>query len=140
MPRMSLAKLSTAALKKELQRRLEALPKLIAQRDELNRRIAEIEGVAAAEQTPKPAKSPVPRKKRARAKGAEKAKTAISLPEALVQAMSGKESVSIAEAVAGVLAAGYTSAAKDFPYMVNKTLANDKRFERVSRGHYRVRG
>jgi len=86
MPRMSLAKLSTVALKKELQRRLEALPKLIAQRDELNRQIAEL------------------------------------------------------EAVAGVLATGYTSTSKDFPDLVKKTLANDKRFERVARGVYRVKG
>ena len=137
MPRMSLAKLSTVALQKELQRRLEALPKLIAQRDELNRRIAEIEGVPAAEQAPKPTTEPAPMKKRPRAK---RAKNPITLPEALVQAISGQKGVSISEAVAGVLATGYTSTSKDFPNIVKKTLANDKRFQRVARGVYQVRG
>jgi len=136
MPRMSLAKLSTVALKKELQRRLEALPKLIAQRNELSRRIAEIEGVAAAEQAPKPATAPAPMKRGPRVK---RAKNPMSLPEALVQVISAKKSVSISDAVAGVLATGYTSTSKDFPNIVKKTLANDKRFERVSRGVYRVK-
>ena len=71
---------------------------------------------------------------------AKRAKNPVSLPEALVQVISGKQGVSISEAVAGVLATGYTSTSKDFPNIVKKTLANDKRFERVARGVYRVRG
>jgi len=136
MPRMSLAKLSTVALKKELQRRLEALPELIAQRDELNRRITEIEGVAVAEQAPRPTAAPKPGRKGPRAK---RAKNAMSLPEALVQVIGGKKNVSISEAVAGVLATGYSSTSKDFPNIIKKTLANDKRFQRVARGVYRVK-
>ena len=183
MPRMSLAKLSTDALKKELQRRLEALPKLIAQRDELNRRIAEIEGVAVAEKPIVPAGKPVPparkpitpaKRRTSRAKKpipqapkptvpaeeptpqAEKpippakklvprkkrtpSTNAITLPAALAQVMAGKESVSVPEAVEGVLALGYTSTSKNFSKLLGMTLAADERFERVSRGHYRVKG
>jgi len=137
MPRMSLARLSIVALKKELRRRLEALPKLIAQLDELNRQIADLEAMGSVEEAPKAAKAHAPRKRVPRVK---RAKNPISLPEALVQVISGKKGVSISEAVAGVLATGYTSTSKDFPNLVKKTLANDKRFGRVSRGVYRVKG
>jgi len=137
MPRMSLAKLSTVALKKELQRRLEALPKLIARRDELNRQIADLEAPGAAAAAPTPEKAPAAKKV---ARKVKRAKNPVSLPEALAQFISGKKGVSISEAVAGVLAAGYTSTSKDFPNIVKKTLANDKRFQRVARGVYRVKG
>jgi hypothetical protein len=136
MQRMGLAKLSTVALKKELQRRLEALPKLIAQRDELNRQIAELEAPSAAATAPTLRKAPASKKV---ARKAKRAKNPVPLPEALVQAISGKKGVSISEAVAGVLATGYTSTSKDFPNIVKKTLANDKRFQRVARGVYRVK-
>ena len=136
MARMSLAKLSTVALKKELQRRLEALPKLIAQRDELNQQIAEIEGVAAAEECPKPTRVPAPKK---RARRAKRAKSAVSLASTLAEAIKAKETMSVAEAAEAALAAGYKSKSKDFSNLVNMTLASDKRFERVARGVYRVR-
>ena len=74
------------------------------------------------------------------ARKAKRAKNPVALPEALVQVISGKTGVSISEAVAGVLASGYTSTSKDFPNIVKKTLANDKRFQRIARGVYRVKG
>jgi hypothetical protein len=137
MPRLSLAKVATDALKKELQRRLEALPKLIAQRDELNCRIAELEASGAVEKAPEPTKVPAPRKRGRRPKHA---KSAVSLASTLAEVIKTKGSMSIAEAVEGALASGYKSKSKDFPNVVSMTLANDKRFGRVARGVYRLKG
>ena len=137
MPRRSLAKVSTDALKKELQRRLEVLPKLIAQRDELNCRIAELEALGAVEKAPKPTSMPAAKKRGRRAK---RTKSAVSLASTLAEAIKAKETMSVAEAAEAVLASGYKSKSKDFPNLVNMTLASDKRFERVARGVYRVKG
>jgi hypothetical protein len=134
---MSLAKVSTDALKKELQRRLEALPKLIAQRDELNCRIAELGALGAVEKAPETTSVPAPRKRGRRAKHA---KSPVSLASALAEVIKAKETMSIAEAAEGALTLGYKSKSKDFRNMVSMTLANDKRFERVARGVYRVKG
>jgi len=136
MPRLSLAKVPTGVLKKELSRRLEAVPKLIAQRDELTRQIAELEALAAAEKPRKPAKTRAPRK---RGRRARQAKNPLSLVSTLAEAIKTKDSMTIAEATEAVLASGYRSKSKDFPHLVSMTLANDKRFERVARGVYRVR-
>jgi hypothetical protein len=137
MPRLSLAKVATDALKKELQRRLEALPKLIAQRDELNRQIAELDALGAVEKGPEPTSVPAPGK---RARRAKRAKNPVSLASALAEAIKAKESMSIADATQAVLASGYKSKSKDFPNLVSMTLARDTRFERVGRGLYRVKG
>ena len=48
--------------------------------------------------------------------------------------------VSVAEAVSGVQAAGYRSKSKSFPKIVGRTLSRDKRFKRVGRGVYALRG
>jgi len=137
VPRMSLAKVSTNVLKKELDRRLEALPKLIARRDELSRQIAELGALGAVEEAPKPAKAGAPKKRRGRAKTA---KRPAGLASTLAEALKTKDRMSIAEATQAVLATGYTSKSKDFPNLVSMTLANDRRFERVARGVYRLRG
>ena len=136
MPRLSLAKVATLALKKELQRRLEALPELIAQRDQLSRQIAELEALGAVEKAPEATKVPAPKKRGRRAK---RAKSAVGLASTLAEVMKAKETMSIAEAVEGALASGYKSKSKDFPNLVNMTLASDKRFQRVARGVYRVK-
>jgi chromatin segregation and condensation protein Rec8/ScpA/Scc1 (kleisin family) len=137
MPRSSLAKVPTVTLKKELARRLEDLPRLKARRDELSKQIAELQGLTAAETPPQPTTARPAGKKRRRAR---KAKNTVSLVDALAQAMEGKKSVSIAEAAEAVLASGYKSKSRDFPNLVGMTLSHDERFERVSRGCYRVKG
>jgi len=137
MPRLSLGRVSTEALKGELRRRLEALPKLIAQRDELNRRIAEFQGLGAAEEAPGQARA---RAARQGTRKARRGENPVSLREALGEALEGKESMSIADAAEAVLASGYKSKSKNFSNLVSMTLSNDKRFERTGRGQYRVRG
>ena len=136
MPRSSLAKVSTAILKEELRRRLAALPRLIAQRDELNRQLAELEALGATEEAAKPAKARAPRK---RARKVQRAKNPVTLAEALAKAIKAKESMSIAEATEAVLASGYKSTSKNFKHVVKQTLSHDKRFERVGTGQYAVK-
>ena len=136
MPRMSLANVSTDALKKELQRRLEVLPKLVAKRDELNRQIAELEASGAVEKAPEPASVPVPRKQ---GRTATQAKSAGNLASVLAEIIKTKDSMSVVEAAEAVLASGFKSKAEHFRTMVSMALSNDKRFERVARGVYRVK-
>jgi len=141
MPRLSLARVSTEALKGELRRRLEALPKLIAQRNELNRQSAELDGLAAAEEAPGRRGGSRTAPTGAARQGTRKArrgKNPVTLSEALEEALQGKESMPIADAAEAVLASGYKSKSKNFTNLVSMTLANDKRFERTGRGQYRV--
>jgi len=136
MPRLSLAKVSTVALKEELRRRLEALPKLIAQRDELNRRIAELEASALAGLAPKAPKRPAPPK---RVAGAKPARGALGLTAMLAEFIKAKGTMTVADAAQAVLAAGYENRSKHFQTLVRNTLAKSKRFVRVARGLYKVR-
>jgi len=136
MPRSSLANVSTAVLEEELRRRLAALPKLIAQRDELNRQIAELEALGATEVAAKPAKARAPKKVAAKAK---RSKNTVTLAEALAKVIKAKESMSIAEATEAVLASGYKSTSKNFKHVVKQTLSHDERFRRVGTGQYAVK-
>lgn len=137
MARISLARVPLEKLQSEIERRLKELPKLIAERDELNRRIAELEGLtAAAPAAQKPKARP---KKKRRAKRAPARKGKLTLKDALVQVMEGKEAVSVPEATDGVLALGYETRVKDPRLVVNRALYQDDRFERVKRGVYTLK-
>jgi len=137
MPRVSLAKVSTAALKEELRRRVEALPRLIAQRDELNRQIAEIEASAPAALAPKAPTRPAPPR---RVAGAKPARGTLGLTAMLAEFIKAKGTMSVADAAQAVLAAGYENRSKHFQTLVRNSLAKSKRFVRVGRGLYKVRG
>jgi hypothetical protein len=110
------------------------LPKLIAQRDALDREIAELQGLAqlAAHKEAKPRAAS--RKTRRR-----RAKNKIGLADALSQFMKGKAKVTVGEAMEGVLSAGYKSKSKAFRHGVNKTLLQDKRFKNVGRGEFTLK-
>jgi len=136
MPKVNLARVPLETLQREIRRRREELPKLIAQRDELDRRIAEIEGLAVPTRPAKKAERPAKRKRRVSRKPA---KGTLTLNAALAQVLKGKKSVSVAEAMEGVLALGYKSRAKDFRFLVNQTLRKDDRFKRIARGVYALR-
>jgi hypothetical protein len=133
MRRSKLSTIAIAVLQQEIQRRQKMLPKLIAERDALNREIAELQGLArpAAQ---KEAKPQAPKKARRR-----QVKNKIGLADALAQFMKGKAKVAIAEAMKGVLAAGYKSNAKSFRNVVNNTLLTDKRFKSVGRGEFALK-
>jgi len=133
MPRARLSNLSIAQLQQEIARRRKLLPKLIAQRDALDREITELQGLGtspAAAAASRAAKK-LRRRRRARNK--------VNLANALAQFMKGKAKVAIGEAMEGVLAAGYKSKARDFRSVVNNMLLNDKRFKKVARGEFALK-
>ena len=134
MRRSRLSTIAIADLRQEIQRRQKMLPKLIAQRDALNREIAELHGLAkpAVQKETKP--QAASRKTRRR-----RAKNKISLADALSQFMKGKAKVTIAEAMEGVLSAGYKTKSKAFRPLVNQTLLKDKRFKSVGRGEFALK-
>jgi hypothetical protein len=136
MPRAKLAKVSVEDLKKEIIRRQRALPKLIAKRDALNRRIAELEGLGAA-------KPPVAR--RGRKPGRKPGRRAVraarpgSLASALVEALKVKGKLSVAQAAEAAEAAGYKSKSKAFQKVVGIALSQGTQFKRVRRGVYALK-
>ncbi len=135
MRRSKLSTVTVAALQQEIQRRQRMLPKLIAQRDALNREIAELQGMATLAAPGKASQASAPKKARRR-----RAKNKISLADALAQFAKGKAKVSVGQAMEGVLAAGYKSKSKEFRKIVNKTLLEDKRFKNVGRGEFALKG
>ena len=136
MPKVNLARVPLETLQREIQRRREELPKLVAQRDELNRRIAELEGPIASKRPAKKAKRAVARKRRVKR---EPRKGKLTLNDALAHVLKGKKGVSVAEAAQGVLALGYKSRAKDTKLLVNQALYKSDRFKRVGKGVYALK-
>ncbi len=67
------------------------------------------------------------------------AKNKISLADALSQFLKGKAKVTIAEAMEGVLSAGYKTKSKAFRQVVNQTLLKDERFKSVGRGEFALK-
>ena len=134
MPRSRLSTMSIADLRQEIERRQKLLPKLIAQRDALNREIAALQGVETAK-VGKPVKPKGPDKPGRR----RQAKNTIGLADALALFMKGKKKVTVGEAMEGVMAAGYRSNARDFRSVVNNMLLKDKRFRNVARGEFALK-
>jgi hypothetical protein len=137
MPRAKLAKMSVEELKKEILRRQRVLPKLIADRDALDKKIAELQGLGELKAAPKPARKKLAKK---RARKAMRASRAGSLSSKLAEVLQGKARMSIAEAMEAVLAAGYKTKSKNFSTIIGMTLSKDKRFRRVRKGQYSLRG
>jgi len=137
MPRIKLSVLPLERLQAEIQRRMKELPKLIKQRDELNRRIAEM-GVADVQAEGKVARGRPKAAKAAKAgrRRRPKARNKVSLVDSLAAALKVKGSLSVGEAVDAVKAAGYKSNSRIFRTIVNQTLAKVKRFKKVGRGQY----
>jgi hypothetical protein len=138
MPRAKLANVSVEELKKEISRRQKALPKLIAKRDALNCQIAQLENLGAvkppiAKHGRKPGRKLGRRVTRAPRPG--------SLRSTLVEALTNKGKLSVAELTAAVQAAGYKSKSKNLPTIVGMTLSQGtKQFRRVRRGVYALKG
>ena len=63
-----------------------------------------------------------------------------SLGNVLAEVAKGRKLLGVADAAKLVLAKGYKSQAKNFHLAVNKTLMKDKRFGRVGRGIYTLKG
>ncbi|HUS91463.1 MAG TPA: hypothetical protein VM389_02065 [Phycisphaerae bacterium] len=135
MPRPKLTTMSIADLRREIERRQKLLPGLIAQRDALNREIAELQGLAAPEAREAARPEAAPRKTPKR----RMPKNKVPLADALADFMKGKGKVAVGEAMEGVLAAGYKSNSKDFRSVVNNMLLTDKRFKSVARGVFALK-
>jgi len=137
MARVNLAKIPLADLAREIERRRGQLARLVARRDELNRRIAELEKALA------PLTSG--RKKRARRKTTKRPvrrsrpRGQKTLVEYLTEALAGKESLSVAEATEAVFALGYKSRSKDPRVVVRQALYSSDRFKRVARGRFALK-
>jgi hypothetical protein len=134
MRRSKLSSVTIVDLQKEIQRRQKLLPSMIAQRDALNCEIAELQGLAMPS-VGKQAKREATPKRAVR----RRAKNKISLADALAQFLKGKAKVTVGEAMAGVLSAGYKTESKDFRQVVNGTLLKDKQFKNVGRGEFALR-
>jgi len=137
MPRAKLAKMAIDELKKEIVRRLKVLPRLTAMRNALDKKIAELQGLGELKAAPKRAGKKLAKK---RGRKAMRAGRAGSLASKLAEVLQGKGQMSIAEAMEAVLAAGYKTKSKNFSTIVGMTLSQDKRFKRVRKGQYALRG
>ena len=137
MPGAKLANVSLNELHKEILRRQRMLPQLIAQRDELDRQIAELQGLGGPKATAPPRTGERTGRRRGRRVATGRAG---SLVEKLVEIFQGKGKLSVAEASQAVVAAGYQTKSRNFPTIVAMMLAKDKRFRRVKRGQYVLRG
>lgn len=104
MPRLKLANVPLAELKKEIERRQKLLPKLIAQRDALAKQIAELERMETALVGEPSVRS---RATAGHRKLHRSASNKASLAEVLATFMKGREKVTVGEATEGAMAAGY---------------------------------
>ena len=66
-------------------------------------------------------------------------KNEVNLADSLAAFMKGKAMVTIGEAMAGVLAAGYKTNSKRFRSVANNMLLADKRFKKVGRGEFALK-
>ncbi len=127
----TLQALSTADLTAELQRRekdqakLQARrKKLLAELDQLDKDLGDLNG--------KPAKSAAKRSTKA-----PRPKNDLTLRDALAAAVPVGESITAKEAADAIRAAGYQTNSKNFGVQVASRLAKDERFERTERGIYK---
>lgn len=142
MARPKLSVISTASLQAELQRRVGKLGDLIAERDALDKQIAELQGMAG--QAPKaPQAAAIAKKKPGRKPGRKpKAVWAGSKPlaeyvkEVLAVAPQG---MALKDIEAAVLAAGYPTKAKTLYTPIMKVLPKAGA-KKVGRGIYSLRG
>ncbi|MGE3108311.1 MAG: hypothetical protein AB7G11_03620 [Phycisphaerales bacterium] len=138
--RPSLSRLTVIEIASELQRRRAALPQLHAQRKELVAELQQIDAaIAALDGSYAPGRGGrgggSGNRPRAATGGRRRAKNDTNLPDALVKVLSGK-TMSVSDAAAAVVKAGYKTSSKHFRTMVNIALLNKKKFKRVERGLY----
>ena len=134
--------MSIAELRAEIAAKEKHVSKLRAERQKVARQLAALDrdlaavGGRAAKAKPKAAK----KAKRKIAAKKKPAKRRPSLADVLAQALAGKGNVKVAEAGKLALAAGYRSTSSQFGNIVSQALTADKRFKKVSRGVYALKG
>ena len=119
-----------AELRRELATKERALQTLTARRSKLARQLSAVDREIA-----KLGGEAVSAKKRRR-----RARNKRSLADVLATVLKGKGGVKVAVAGKLALARGYKSSSKQFGNIVSQTLTGDKRFRKVSRGVYALKG
>lgn len=113
--------LTTAQLQAEIRRRQSGVQRLQRRREQLLKKLAEVEA-QIAETGP--------------AAGSTRARNSKSLAKTLQEVMKGK-TMGVTEAADAVRKAGYVSSSVNFRSMVNQALLNNKgMFKKVDRGQY----
>lgn len=152
--RSSLKTVSLSELQAEVSRRASDVGGLIAERDELATRVAELDeqiqllsslsgSATSARRSPgRPAKKkrgrPAGSKNRTTkrtATGRKRPKNSMNLAEAMAKMLKGK-TMGVNEAATNVQKAGYKTNSPNFRTIVNQTLIKDPRFKKVARGQY----
>ena len=131
MAKSKLANVPLSELKAEVKRRLAAIDKLLKQREELERLLAEMDAPAGSA---KPKGKATKRGKGGARRGPN------SLAGILAKVMAGKSGVKVADATAMAVKAGYKSVSGNLAGIVSQTLAKDKRFKKLKRGVFAVKG
>lgn len=142
--------MTIAQLRAELAAKEKQVSKLRAERKKITKQLAALDGKIAA-LGGGPAKRKPKRKKRASKKVSKKAakKTVASkkpgrkkrsLADVLAKVLLGKGNVKVADAAKLASAAGYKSASSQFGNIVSQALSTDKRFKKLSRGVYTLKG
>ena len=146
MPKSKLSGFSIDELKAEISRRIVEIDRLIKQRNELERLLSEIDGLAGRPGRKagrkKPGRKPG---KKASKKAVKKAgkrgprKSGASLGDVMAKVLAGKGGVKVAAVVKMVLAAGYKTKSANFGGQVSQCLRLDKRFRKVRRGVFALK-
>jgi len=134
---MAITNLSTADLRRELDRRERGADKLLAKRDKLAKEIADVEAELAklGAKTGRQGKRGRPTRSTS-AGPRRRAKNDVTLPDAIAQAMEVRAVISPKEAAQLVKKNGFQTNSKNFNMMISNALAKDARFKRVGRGQY----
>jgi len=130
-------------LKEALAAREKQLSKLHAQRERIAKQLAALDGRIAALGGGRVKAKRKGRRKAARkiaAKRAKRTKGGPSLTDVLAKVLVGKGNVKVAEAAKLALAAGYKSKSAQFGNVASQALGSDKRFKKVARGVYTLKG
>lgn len=135
MAKAKLANVSTADLRKEVERRQKRLDSLLAKRAEIDKEIDELKALGASVAQPAGKK----RRRKSAGKSRKRPSNKQSLADALAGVLKGKKSMGVSDAADAVLAAGYKTNSKNFRSIVNQTLIKDDRFKQVSRGQYSLK-
>ena len=134
-----LLRFSADDLRAELARRQRQVEYLKLQRGALLRQVAEVEA-QIGRLSPSGRSAGVPGPRAPRARRAPATDNAVSLAEVLAGVVAAGDVVTPAQAAERVLASGYKSNAQRFGVLVATALSKDKRFERLGRGQYRRTG
>jgi len=154
---MALRSLSTSALRQELARREKGAAKLQKKHGKLAKALAKLESelaglggiiIVGGKRRGRPPGSKnrkrrgrKPGRKPGRKAGSRRSKNKMGLADSLAAAIRAGTTVSPAEAIKKVKAAGYKTVSKAFNVSVSQMLAKDKRFKKKARGQYvRVAG